>query len=191
MTRAIGRLFVLLLFLLLLAPAGARAQVTCGPGGNAACFQVPIYPQGGIVGSATNDTAAAGAVGEYPNINVPLGSAVPLTTGTVANVATLPLTAGNWLCAGTVAFNPAGTTTATEFDGAVSLVTAAMPTAPGAGSAFTEVGTFLAANAAQMGPTGPVVVRLAASASVFLVAKSVFAVSTNAAYGFIGCLRFR
>lgn len=50
----------------------------------------------GLVGTNTNDAAAAGYVGELQQVIISSGSAVSLTTNTAANVATLSLGAGDW-----------------------------------------------------------------------------------------------
>jgi hypothetical protein len=56
----------------------------------------------GIVGTATNDNANAGSVGEYQTST---GSAIGLTSGNYVDLATLPLTAGDWDIQGFVNFN--------------------------------------------------------------------------------------
>jgi hypothetical protein len=51
---------------------------------------------GQIPGTATNDDAAAGKLGEIISSNIVVGSAVSLTTNTPANITSLSLTAGDW-----------------------------------------------------------------------------------------------
>jgi hypothetical protein len=66
----------------------------------------------GIVGTTTNNDAAAGKVGEFISSVIPFASAVSLTTGTDANMTSISLTAGDWDVWGNVTFTPAGTITA-------------------------------------------------------------------------------
>lgn len=51
---------------------------------------------GGIVGTTTNDNAAAGKVGEEVESIVLAGSSISLSNATAANVTTISLTAGDW-----------------------------------------------------------------------------------------------
>ena len=50
----------------------------------------------GVKGTTTNDSAAAGTVGEEIVSTVIVGSAVSLTTATAATVTSIALTAGDW-----------------------------------------------------------------------------------------------
>lgn len=50
-----------------------------------------------IAGTATNDNASAGNIGEFVSVNVPLASSITLTSSaTDYNVTSIPLTAGDW-----------------------------------------------------------------------------------------------
>lgn len=55
----------------------------------------------GIVGTTTNNNANAGSVGEYQTAT---GSPVTMTSGAATNLASLPLTAGDWEVQGVVSF---------------------------------------------------------------------------------------
>ncbi len=57
---------------------------------------------GGIRGTITDDSAAAGYVGEFISSVIPLASAVSLTSVTPANVTSISLTAGDWDVEGNV-----------------------------------------------------------------------------------------
>lgn len=67
---------------------------------------------GGIVGTTTNDNAAAGKVGEFVSSTVALASAVSNTTATDRDVTSISLTAGDWDVWGNVGFSIGGTCTA-------------------------------------------------------------------------------
>ena len=144
----------------------------------------------GIKGTTLTDSANAGSVGEYVTSTVLLGSAVALTTGVAINVTSISLTAGDWNVWGTVAFAPAGTTTVSAISGSISTTTGTMATVPGGGSSFT-LATTLTTGAAQSHPVGMTRISVAATTTIFLVAQSSFAVSTNAAYGIINARRIR
>src|SRR5262245_57492548 len=85
---------------------------------------------GAIRGTSTNDSAAAGYVGELMESEVLTGSAVSLTNNTAANVTSLSLTAGDWDVWGSVAFN-AVAGTANLVVGAINTTSATLPTIPG------------------------------------------------------------
>lgn len=138
-------------------------------------------------GTAGNTAASAGNIGEYISSNIAAGSAVSLTTGTAANVTSVPLTAGDWDCRGNVLTNPNAATTSSAFFGWISATSATFPTAPNAG-AYVQV------NAAAAGqpygqPVGTSQFIVNTTTTVFLSALVNFAINTNAAYGFLGCRR--
>ena len=60
-----------------------------------ATFAGTVTPTGGIVGTTTNNNAAAGCVGEYVSSAIEYASRVSLTTSTPANVTSISLTAGD------------------------------------------------------------------------------------------------
>src|SRR5216684_1358028 len=75
-------------------------------------------------GTATNDNAAAGKVGEYISSTIATGSSVTLTTNTTANVTSISLTAGDWDVTGAVDFTFGATTSYTNLIGSVSSTSA-------------------------------------------------------------------
>jgi hypothetical protein len=81
--------------------------------------------------TSTNDSAAAGSLGEVLTATVASGSAVSLTTATSANIATLSVTAGDWDCAAQVTHNAAATTSVTLLQIGISVTTATLPTQAG------------------------------------------------------------
>lgn len=140
-----------------------------------------------IVGTSTNDSAGAGRVGEYKETEVLAGSAVSLTSGNAADVATLDLTAGDWDVHGNIVLVPAGTPTA--MGGWISTTSVTAPTAPNKGSRFLFQGTMTNA-AGQMFPVGARRISLASPATVYLSTLCVFG-STAAAHGHIWARRAR
>ena len=168
-----------------LSASGAAAFTTLSASG-----LLTVSSTAGIAGTTLADSANAGSVGEYVTSTVLLGSAVALTTGVAINVTSISLTAGDWNVWGTVAFAPAGTTTVSAISGSISTTTGTMATVPGGGSSFA-LATTLTTGAAQSHPVGMTRISVAATTTVFLVAQSSFAVSTNAAYGIINARRIR
>lgn len=59
----------------------------------------------GVIGSTTNDSAAAGSVGEIMSNVVPSGSGVSATTATPFDICSISLTEGDWDIWGNITFN--------------------------------------------------------------------------------------
>lgn len=141
-------------------------------------------------GTATNDSGAAGEIGEYVTSTVLVGSAVSLTASTAANVTSISLTAGDWDVWGNVSFNPAGTTTITALIAWISTTSAALPTIPNNG-AYTSLQLSWPTGTTQTIPSGSTRLSLSGTTTVYLSTYSVFATSTMGAYGYIGARRRR
>lgn len=62
----------------------------------------------GIIGTTTNNNAAAGSVGEFLSSVIPFASSVSLTTDVVANLTTLSLTNGDWDIYGNITMTASG-----------------------------------------------------------------------------------
>lgn len=178
-------------FLATPSSANLAAAVTNETGSGLLVFgTTPTLNQPNVVGTTTNDNAAAGSVGEFVSSTVLVGSAVPLTSTVTANVTSISLTAGDWDVWGNIATAVAGATTTSTFAGAISVVSATFPTIPNGGAAFV---TSYASPAGQSNglPVGRQRISIAATTTVYLVVSSTFAVSTSSAYGFIGARRVR
>jgi hypothetical protein len=79
-----------------------------------------LFVAGQIAGTNTNDSAAAGMVGELMFQNTVFGSAVALTTATFTPIAQITLSAGDWNVWGAICFVGQSTTTSTRIIGAIS-----------------------------------------------------------------------
>lgn len=169
----------------------AKARIVLWPLSGTNWFMQVFTPGGQLLGTATNDNACAGCVGEVISASVAQGSAVALTTATPANITNVSLTAGDWDCRGAIQRVFTGTTSYTLLQGGISGTSATLPTGP--------MGLDVKANAATVpgqaiGPTSTMsLVRnlLAATTSVFLVVQDTFTASTDSAYGGIVCRRAR
>jgi hypothetical protein len=152
---------------------------------------VSITAAGQIAGTATNDSASAGKVGEYIFSEILSGSGVSLTSATAKDVTTISLTAGDWDVWGNVGFNPAGSTTATLYFGWISTTANTLPgVVPNKGAMVIQSQSF-PAGAAQIMPVGRTRISVAGTTTISLGVQSTFAVSTMSAYGFIGARRVR
>lgn len=141
-------------------------------------------------GTATNDNAAAGEIGEFISSTVLVGSAVSLTNSTAANITSVSLTAGDWDCSGLTVSNPNAATTQSGNYGWISSVSATVPTAPNNGGLGAAVYAAPAGSAVMVTiPTHRI--SLASTTTTYLGTLSIFAVNTNSAYGWIGCRRAR
>jgi hypothetical protein len=164
-------------------------------GGAALATPLSITRSSGAVahaGTNTNDSAAAGFVGEFLSTQVTSG--VSLSTGTAANIGTLSLTAGDWDVSGTVVFTPNASTTVSSLAAGVSPTSATLPTPTqintGLGTMSQQPQTFTTgAQAVLSGST--IRVSISATTSYYLVAQSTFATSTMTATGIIGARRRR
>ncbi len=147
---------------------------------------------GQVAGTATNDNAAAGKVGEFVEATVASGSAVALVSNTPKTVMSISLTAGDWDVSGAVWYTGGATTTVTLMASGISTVTNTFPTVGKTDRVqFVFAGTtpFATQDLAQM--IGPVRLSLSATTTVFLIGDLNFSVSTASAYGHIRARRVR
>jgi len=145
----------------------------------------------GIVGTTTNNNAAAGSVGELISSSVATPG-TSLTSTVSADVTSILLTAGDWDVWGIVNCAVGGTTTTSRVSGWISSTSATPPTAPNNG-AYAYMDLSAAANTGE--PTyfyvGQIRFSISGNTTVYLSANCVFAVSTMSAFGFIGARRVR
>lgn len=147
---------------------------------------------GGIIlqGTNTNDSAAAGNVGEYVSASVASASAVTLTTSTPLTVTSISLTAGDWDVSGAVYFTPGATTSFTQFLASISATNNTLDLTAGNYNIFGFTATV---NGGQdfSQVTPPVRVSLAGTTTYYIVAQSAFSASTMKAFGNIRARRVR
>lgn len=148
------------------------------------------------VGTTTNDSAAAGVVGEFITSTIAAGAPITLTTATSANITSISLTAGDWDVAAQVTHNAAATTSVTLLQIGISATTATLPTqAGGSGIGTDPLAIFRQAAAVPAGAlttnVGPVRISLAATTTIYIVANDTFTVAGMTAYGTIRARRVR
>ena len=151
----------------------------------------PLWTAGQIPGTTTNGDATAGNIGEYISSNVTSGSPVSLVSATAKNITSISLTGGDWDVWGTVGFVANAATTATIFAGGISQTTNTLPIDAGAGAAFQLGLAVSAAGVMPISPVGSTRISLASTTTIYLVAKTTFAVNSMSGFGFIAARRRR
>lgn len=145
---------------------------------------------GQIPGTATNDSASAGNVGQVVDgfLSNP-GSNV--TTGVSANVVTISLTAGDWEVSGNLGVSGGATTTVNSFQGGISATTGTLDQTNGRTISVFYNNTTVFANLAVQTGVPPSRFSLASTTSIFLVCNVTFLVSTASCFGSIHAIRAR
>ena len=117
------------------------------------------------------------------------GSAVTLTTATTANITTVTLTPGTWVCSGGVNF-VAGTVAPSLLNGGLTPTSATGPGYDGNFSISQPTTAFSVAN--QNHGLGMIVITTAANLQIWLYATATFASGTAwKAYGTVNCVRVK
>lgn len=164
--------------------ANKKLKLNLGAGSN---------DNGQEVGTATNDNAIAGNIGEYMESVVLSGAAVALVTATSKTITSITLTPGDWDIDGTVVILPANTTNVTQMAGSISATNNALDTTPGryAEPPFPSAGFVYNGAKAPHIPTPTQRVSITANTTYYLVALASFTVSTCSAFGSIRARRVR
>lgn len=145
----------------------------------------------GIVGTVTNNSAAAGYVGEYISSTVLQGSSVNIPgTGMTVDITSISLSAGDWDVWGNIWTDPGAGTTTSSISGWINTTSVAAPTAPGNGARVTHPYAVPASFDAGLF-VGMARFSLASTTTVYLSGTASFAVSTLDFFGFIGARRVR
>lgn len=153
--------------------------------------QITFSTTSGIVGTTTNDSAAAGSVGEYVSSSVSSGSPVSLTSGVASNLTSISLTAGDWDVYYNAIYFPANTTTLTRVYSGLNSTSA---TQPGINDASTTIQTVgITGDGANIfyNTNGSIRVSLNATTTYYAVVQGTFAVSTCTAFGWLWARRRR
>jgi hypothetical protein len=132
-----------------------------------------------IKGTATNDSASAGYVGQLIESAIATGTNTALTTATPANMTSITLTAGDWDVGGNIQFGGAATTTVTYLSAGISDASATLQSAPTSrlSQLYCAAGTAFATRPVGLS-VGPVRFSLATTTPVYLVGQADFGVST-------------
>jgi len=145
-----------------------------------------------IQGSSTNDSAAAGIIGETVTSVIPFASATALSTSVVKNVTSISLTAGDWDVRGIaqISVSSLAANTFTTITADISTTSATATSDGQQAKSIATAGTSALSNiiSAQLPPRR---LSLASTTTVYLVASAVFASGTESAYGYIEARRMR
>jgi hypothetical protein len=157
------------------ALAGKQATLTAG--------QLP--------GTATNDSATAGNVGEYIESVIASGSAVSLVNATAKTITSVSLPAGDWDVDVTLYFLFPASTSVTQMIASISGTTNVLDTTAGKFSGISMAAFVPGAASSISSNIVPYRLSLSGTTSVFLIAQAAFSVSTLTAYGIIRARRAR
>jgi hypothetical protein len=159
--------------------------VAIGPAGTAVAGQIP--------GSATNDSATAGNIGEYLSTALLSGSAFSISTGAATGIVSLPLSAGDWDVWGQgIVHAGAAITVFTSLTVGISVASnTALPGLTSGAQSQVGLGAGLTGIADTAVNVGPARVSLAAAGTAFLNGSFAFATSTASVYGVMQARRRR
>lgn len=148
--------------------------------------------RGQYLGTATNDSATAGNIGEFMSASLVSGSAVSLTNNTAITVTSISLTAGDWDVSGVTVYKFGASTTVNECDANISTTNNSFDGTVGTFSTQVYPSTFTPGSSVTPGvPTLAVRKSLSGTTTVYLIAFCTFATSTASAFGFIRARRVR
>lgn len=171
------------------ASSGGAVVIT---GGDAA-GGILLDPSGGIVriiGSATNDSATAGDVGQIIESTIVFGSATSVTNNTAKNLTSISLTAGDWEVTMSAYYIPANTTVTTVAQASISQTSATVNLTAGNWNqwqgSITSAGSTTIATAIP-----PTRISLASTTTIYAVIFSLFSTSTMTCWGRIKARRAR
>lgn len=145
-------------------------------------------PSSAIRGTTTNDSAAAGSIGEYIESVVP-AAGVALTSGAVADITSISLTPGDWDVTGVIGLRYGAGTTCSAERGSISQVAGTLGTV--ASGQQAQQAAMTGTTVDNVFPVGPVRISLSATTTLYLNAMAVFAVNTMNAWGTIRARRAR
>lgn len=163
-------------------PAAARSGISAAVVGANNDITSLTTLSNGIVGLVTGVAAASGVVGQ--EVSASSGSAVSLTSGTLTNIVSISLPAGDWELESALRVNNAGNVTILNFG--VSATSAVLPT--DWWDRYNITTTIAAGTSTRQGMSRRVL--LSATTTLYLVAQCTFT-STCTADGYIRARRMR
>ncbi len=138
-----------------------------------------------LQGTNTNNSAAAGEVGEYITASLASGSAITLVDNTQTNIISISLTAGDWDVWGTLAYI---SNAATSVTGSIANINTTSATL---GSVLDGGYAVLSNEKSVVMSTGIKRVSISGTTTTYLIAYSAFTINTQQAYGAIFARRVR
>lgn len=151
----------------------------------------PVSAAGQLQGTATNDDAAAGNVGELISQAV-ASSTISLTNNALANATSIILTPGDWDVSGVGSFITATTTNVTQWLVSISSVSATLPATTSGGLIKNNMPAFVpGVGVEEVICVGPVRFSVSVNTTIYLVIRSDFTISTQTGGGVIRARRVR
>lgn len=144
-----------------------------------------------LQGTNTNDSAAAGDVGEYIESVLASGSATALTTTIAKTVTSISLTAGDWDVDSVAYFTTAASTSVTQMMVSVSGTTDTVNTTPGRLSVSTIPAVVPTAGTALSSALPPYRLSLSGTTTIYMVVQATFTAAALTAFGIIRARRVR
>ena len=143
-------------------------------------------------GTATNDSAAVGYIGENPTIDLPAASAVSVTSGTAANIGSILLQPGQYTVIGNFAFDSGGGTCAATFMAAYITTTSAggLPAGPNGGLLVRQALPFTVGNT-NIFAIGGGTLKVATATTYYFVGVVTFSGGAPGIYGHVEFIRAR
>lgn len=151
--------------------------------------QINVLSTGCQVAGNTAAAAPTGYVGQVITTTVPAASAVTLTTTVPANIASISLTAGNWLIWGCVENVAASITSTVGQASSISATSATLGSSEGYDVMYLQFALCYDSTRNASLPVGPIVVNLASTTTYYLVAEAYFSAGTLTAFGTISAVR--
>lgn len=158
--------------------------------GAASATSIAFSSTSGIIGTTTNNDAAAGSVGEYISASVSGGSPTILTTNTTINLTSISLTAGDWDVWCSVGLAGGSGILIQNVAVGASSTSTTFPAEVG-GGAYVSLPYASSANGAIILPTGQARFSLSGTTTIYMVVRVTFTVAALGAYGIIAARRVR
>jgi hypothetical protein len=160
--------------------------------GAASATSINFSSTSGIIGTTTNNSAAAGSVGEliFAELLNGSGQDLQITTNTLTNMLTISLTAGDWDVWASVVFEAGGATLVTHLVSGISLVSVTLPDIAYLGSYTVATALNLNSGNQSCSPAQRPI-SLTTTTNLYLVVKGIFTVSTLFVVGGIYARRRR
>jgi len=178
-------------------PSGGGTVTTSGSPSNGQLAQfvgstvIQALPAGQIPGTASNDSANTGNVGEFQQSVISAAGAVTLTAsgaGNVYVVTSKSLNPGDWEASGIVCFDSPTNTAFQTTRAGISTTSNTMPAFGAGGNSLIIVAT----NPADFGMTiNPQRISISSTAAVYLLASASYTSGSPTAYGELNCRRMR
>jgi hypothetical protein len=161
--------------------------------GKATQSSLGLVKAGQVPGTNTNDSAETGAVGEYVYATVPFASADALVTGTIEDLASISLSAGDWDISAIIGFTGAPTGGSGFQAGIGTNTTSFIGGTGGLGDSYVEgtAGMMPASGWNSSAAIPAYRVSISSTTSYYLNARADFTGGTCSAYGRISARRVR